>query len=218
MNKKIGVIFDSDGVIVDSEKHSLKAFVQAIEENGIYLSEEDIMSNCGLTDADIIKYMKSKFDKQIDLEKFSNRKKELYVRFIHNGELELFPGVKELLIELKNSNIPYALASSGSKEKINFNLTKTGIKDLFEIIISGDDFKKGKPDPSIFLAAAVRLNLNTSECIVIEDSINGIKAAKNAGMKCIAVAHTFSKDKLVSADIVINEISDINLNLIKSLI
>lgn len=218
MKKKVGVIFDSDGVIVDSEKHSLKAFVQAIEENGIHLSDEDILSNCGLTDADIIQYMRKKFGKQIDLGKFSSRKKELYTEFVNKGILEIFPGVEELLSELLSNNIPYALASSGSKEKIFFNLEKTGLLSKFPIIISGEDFEKGKPDPAVFLAAAKRLKLNYYECVVIEDSINGILAAKNANMHCIAVAHTFKKDKLSLADVVVGDISQINLNLIKSLV
>lgn len=215
---KFAVIFDSDGVIVDSEKHSLRAFVQAIDENGIHLSDEDILSNCGLTDADIIIYMREKFKLSIDLNKFSERKKELYTELVKSGILEVFPGVKDLLNSLNQDKIPYALASSGSREKIFFNLKKTGLTDYFPIIISGEDFERGKPDPAIFLAAAKKLNTATQRCVVIEDSLNGIKAAKNAGMPCIAVAHTFSADKLTEADLILQEIAEINISKIRSLI
>jgi len=206
-----GVIFDNDGVLVDSEHISLLAYRQAIREQGVDLREEDDWQYCGLTDADIIRAMRDVYGADLDLQRFSARKKELYFELARKEPIRAFPGVRELVADLQSHHIPYAIASSGSREKILFNLRSAGIAELFPVIISGEDFHRGKPDPEIFLCAAERLNLPPSQCAIFEDSINGLKAARAAGALAVGVPNTFPASKLAPfADLVIPSLEKIS--------
>jgi HAD superfamily hydrolase (TIGR01509 family) len=216
--ESFGVIFDSDGVIVDSEPFSLAAFRQAMEEQGVFLNDKDIMANCGLTDADIVRYVSEKFGIEADLDLFHSRKQNLYQEMILSGNLKACEGAVELLSNLERLNIPFALASSGSIRKIRLNLTHVGLWDRFPVKISGEDMKRGKPHPDIFLASAERLNLAPDRCVVIEDSLNGIEAAHRAGMKCVAVIGTFKREHLSKADFIIDSLSYLTVEKLKSLV
>ncbi|MGC8742135.1 MAG: HAD family hydrolase [Candidatus Sumerlaeaceae bacterium] len=208
---KFGVIFDNDGVLVDSEHISLLAYRQAIREQGVNLREEDDWQYCGLTDADIIRAMREIYHADLDLERFSARKKELYFELARREPLRPFPGVRELIAQLRERGISYALASSGSREKILFNLRSAGIESLFPLIVSGEDFHRGKPNPEIFLCAAQRLGLPPEHCAIIEDSINGLKAARAARGLALAVANTFPPEKLQPyADVVVRSLEEVS--------
>lgn len=218
-NKKLGVIFDSDGVLVDSEHISLAAFKQAIEEQGIMLTDEDLWQCCGLTDSSIIAQLEKKYKCQIDLREFSKRKFELYFSYAREKGVYAFPGVKCFLEELENSAVPYALASSGPREKIRFNLTQTGLWHKFKVIVSGEDVIQSKPAPDIFLKAAELLQRRPEECIVIEDSPNGLLGAKRAGMTAIALRTTFKDDTILKdADFIFDTIEKLSVRLLYQLL
>jgi beta-phosphoglucomutase-like phosphatase (HAD superfamily) len=236
---KFGVIFDNDGVLVDSEHISLKAYRQAIREQGIELREEDDARYCGLTDADIIRDMRKVYGADLDLKRFSARKRELYFELAAAaGYMRVFEGVRELLDLLQAKQIPYALASSGSREKILFNLRLASLLQYFDapaeghsgaeeangsvqrkgIIVSGEDFHRGKPDPEIFLCAAKRLGLSPAQCVIIEDSINGLKAARAAGAIAVGVANTFPPEMLTPwADVVVSSMRELTLSRLEEL-
>jgi len=211
------IIFDSDGVVVDSEPFSLAAFKQAMTEHGIYLSQDDIMANCGLTDAAICDYVLCKFNQKVDIQSFHSRKQQLYEQMISQGELKPCDGIEALLQKLRNARIPYALASSGSRRKIHFNLTLTGLLEKFPIIVSGEEVSRGKPFPDVFLKAAEHLAMPAGSCVVIEDSLNGIEAARRAGMSCVAVAGTFPASALGAADFVVDSLSQLEVENLKKL-
>jgi len=213
-----GVIFDSDGVIVDSEPFSLAAFREAMQDQGVFLNDEDIMANCGLTDSDIVKYVLQKLGKKVDGDQFHKRKQKLYEEKVLAGDLKPCPGAVLLLNSLSASNIPYALASSGSKDKIRLNLNRVGLWDRFPVIISGEDLPRSKPHPDIFLESAKRLSLPPEKCVVIEDSLNGIKAAHNARMKCVAVAGTFPPAELTQADFIVESLIQITVKTLRFLV
>lgn len=207
-----GAIFDNDGVLVDSEHISLVAYRQAIREQGVDLREEDDWQYCGLTDADIIRAMREIYGADLNLEQFSARKKALYFELARREGLKPFAGVRELIAELKAQNVPYAIASSGSREKILFNLRSAGIESLFPVIVSGEDFHRGKPDPEIFLCAAQRLGLPPTHCAIFEDSINGLKAARAAGGLAVGVTNTFPAGVLAPyADVLISSLVDVSV-------
>lgn len=191
-----GVIFDNDGVLVDTEHFSIEAYRRAIEEQGVKLCDEDNDRNCGLTDADIIRNMKEMYGADLDLDLFSRRKIELYEQLAGSGEIRVFPGARELVKALQAENVPYAVASSGSRSKIAFNLEHAGVADLFPVIVSGEDFRRGKPDPEIVIKSAEKLGFAPESCVVIEDSINGLKAARAAGAVAIGITNTFPAEKL----------------------
>ena len=111
--------------------------------------------------------------------------------------MKVYDGVIELLIKLKKMGIQRALVSSADRVKIQINLKVAHIQeDLFSLIVSGEDVKQKKPAPDIYLQASQKLNIPPAHCIVVEDALNGIKAAKAGGMKCIAVASTFDHQTL----------------------
>ncbi len=206
-----GVIFDNDGVLVDSEHFSIEAYQLAIAEQGVQLREGDTERNCGLTDADIIRDMQERYGGELDLEKFSTRKTDLYRELAAEGEMRAFPGARELLSALHGENIPYILASSGSREKIGFNLERSGLADVVPLHLSGEDFTRGKPDPEIFLRAAEKMGVRPEHCVVIEDSINGLKAARAAGAHAVGITNTFPEEKLrPHANTIVNSLEELS--------
>lgn len=212
------VIFDSDGVVVDSEPFSLAAFREAMEAQGVHLSDEDIMANCGLTDADICDYVFKKYGTNVDVEEFHTLKQKLYEQKVKEKNLQPCPGVTDLLNEIEGKEIPYALASSGSSKKITFNLSRVNLLHRFPVIISGEQMERGKPDPDIFLTAAENLKTHPDYCVVIEDSLNGIEAAKRAGMYCVGVAGTFPAERLQKADFVVESLEEVTVKTLLALV
>jgi beta-phosphoglucomutase len=208
-----GVIFDSDGVLVDTEQISLQAFVSAVEtlfaDVSYTVSEEDILRNCGLSDRDICDYFKRSYGLEAELEEFVALKRERYLQLAAEREIRVFPGVRELLAELEQAGTPFALASSGAPEKIHFNLERAGLTDRFQVIVSAEEFARGKPDPALFLGAAERLGVKPERCVVLEDSLNGVRAAQAAGMACLAVTNTFPAKSLAEADLVVDSLTHV---------
>jgi len=211
------VVFDMDGVIVDSEQLSLDAFGKALSLCGITIDEEDIAHSCGLSDKNIIESMEKKYNKKIDFDLYAKKKVEFYRNNVNENGIHPFPKVRDFIKMLNEKSIKYIVASSGNRKKIQYNLEKTALSDLFKDVLSGEDFDKSKPDPAIFLKAAQRLGVEPSDCLVIEDSINGVKAAKNAKMKCIAITNTFKADKLKDADLIVDNFSQITFDVMRKL-
>lgn len=127
----------------------------------------------------------------------------------------LFPDVIPLLQKLQSSNIPIALASSSERDKVDKVLEQCGLKVFFTNTVTGDEVVNGKPDPEIFLAAAKKINLSSKHCIVVEDSYNGLKAAKRANMYGIGVKHLDNKADLSIADKIVRSLADIELEIFK---
>jgi HAD superfamily hydrolase (TIGR01509 family) len=202
-----------DGVIVDSQPYHFAVEDKMCRELGIDVSIEESHSFVGMAGAKVWSYLKSKFGLQESIEElmaFENRARIDYFSSLEN--VHPIPGVVELLEELKQHNIKTALASSSSVEVIEIFISKLGIRDYFQKIINGDAVEKGKPDPDIFLHAATALEEDPADCVVIEDSANGVKAAKLAGMKCIGFRNANSGEQNLSlADIIIDDFRKITL-------
>jgi HAD superfamily hydrolase (TIGR01509 family) len=193
---EFGVIFDNDGVLVDTESFSETAYRVALEEQGVSVDPADGERYCGLTDADILRDMEERLGAKLDFTRFSDRKRELYFSAAGEQPMVVFPGARELIHELASAGVPIALASSAPREKIEFNLQRSTLQRYFHHVVSGEDFKRGKPDPEIFLTAAKCIGLPPAQCLVFEDSINGLKAARAAGMVAVGVTNTFERVKL----------------------
>ncbi len=207
-----GVIFDSDGVIVDTETISLVTFRQATREFlGRELSDDEVESACGLRDSDIVARLRRNYDVAIDLEAYRARKAELYRQEAEKEPIRTFPGVVELLEHLRHERIPYALASSGPRRKIDYNLRSADMRSHFTVVVSGEEVERGKPEPDLFFEAARRMGVEPARCVVVEDSINGIRAAKAAGMAVLAVTNTFGSYQLHQADRVVESLERIRV-------
>lgn len=203
------VIFDMDGVLVDTERYHERAYKAVAKKFGVDLTEKEITQFKGVTALENIKYLFRKYKINENAKKYTLLKDKIYRGYLKN--LKSVPGAISLLKKLKKKKIKLALASSGSRLNVQFILNKLKIKKYFDVIINGEQVKKGKPDPEIFLNAAKKLKVRPKDCIVIEDAVNGVKAAKNAGMFTIAIATTFTKQKLKDADLVLDSLKELKI-------
>lgn len=213
------VIFDMDGVIVDSEPSHKKVFEKILKNLNLEISEEEYLSFIGTSNTHMWTILKKNYDLKETIEELvSNQIKENIEDFRRSNEKPI-PGIVDLLKKLKNNDISTAVASSSPTEGIKLVLEKFRIEDYFDNILSGENLKRGKPAPDIFLMTANKLNVEPKHCVVIEDSENGVKAARSAGMRCIGFQNKNSGNQdLSNADIIVNSIEEINLNLIDKLV
>lgn len=209
------VIFDMDGVLADSEPTHVAVEQRILEHYGIKLDESDHSRYKGTTEkffwTDIIK--RNNLDASY-LE-LSNKKRELFFKAAEG--ITAFDGAKKILTELKSNRFLTAVASSSHRDVIEYILMRLNIKECFDVIVSGDEVSTGKPAPDIFLKTASKLSVNANNCLVIEDSINGITAAKRAGMSCIAITNSFPREELSRADLIIDSLEEIDTKIIKEM-
>ena len=197
-----GIIFDCDGVLVDSEKLSCGALNVVFEKYFNIDIGTDYSQIIGKSLKDSLGYYISTFQIKVpntlDLQTLYQEKDASYQNLARNN-LQPFSGVIELLEYLKQSLLQITVASSGTHEKIQFNLEQGKLQKYFSIITSADEVQHGKPNPDLFLLSAKKINLNPSNCLVIEDSVSGIKAAKAANMFTVGVTNTFDSKTLLEA-------------------
>jgi beta-phosphoglucomutase len=192
MSTKIqGVLFDMDGVLVDSEPVILAAAMAGLAEYGIQAKAEDFTPFIGTGEDRFIGGVAEKYGLVYQTE-MKTRVYQIYQEIVP-FKLKVYEGVVELLTHLQEQGAKKALASSADLVKITANLRVAKIpKDFFTAVISGEDVVQKKPAPEIYLKAAQKIGVPAANSIVVEDAINGIKAAKAAGMRCIAVATSFA--------------------------
>lgn len=208
-----GIIFDCDGVVIDSEPVRWRAFRKLfMDEFGIELPKKKDLSIIGKTEEVNMGHFLKKYNLRRDIHKLIKKKEEILRKILSKKE-NMIPvrGLFDFLEFLKEKGYRTAVASSSLKPYINNVLDTFKIRNKFDKIISGDMVKKSKPEPDIFILAAEKLCLKNEECVVIEDSIPGVIAAKKAGMICIAITSTFKRKELKEngADIVVNSLDEI---------
>lgn len=207
------VIFDMDGVIVDTEPVHKYAYYKHFEELNIEVSEELYASFTGNSTRNVFQRIKDTFQLNEDVEDLILRKRFLFNdAFDTKEDLFLIEGVEDLIKELHKSGIELILASSASKGTIQRVFNRFNLHQYFTHTVSGEDFPKSKPHPAIFLHAA-SLSIHPKEnCIVIEDSTNGVEAAKAADIYCVGYRSSNSKlQDLTKADLIVNHFNEINV-------
>jgi len=204
------VIFDMDGVIIDSKPFHKKSWQSFCADQGYTLSDEEFEKIFGRRCEDIIRTL---FGTRFSDSEVIACGKEIDRRFrsLIAEHVEPIRGLREFLAELASHNIPLALATSGSIENIELILGSLHLKEKFQVIVSEKDVKRGKPEPEIYLITAHRLGMHPEQCVVFEDSVSGITAAKRAGMRCITLTTTHQREELKSADLIINDFTEIDL-------
>lgn len=211
MNDFEGIVFDMDGLMVDSEPLQLKAVNRALESTGIVVNETDFMDMVGLKSIENFRFLKDKYRLEEGPEIFEARKNSAYHGIIQR-ELKPMPGLFQAIDSCKKGGLALAIASSSRKADIDVVLKILGLyhSDTFSIVVSGDQVEKGKPDPGIFLKAAELLGRDPSRLIVLEDTNYGVTAAKAAGMYCIAIPNRFTLHHDFSgADMVLKSLLDL---------
>ena len=213
------VIFDMDGVIVDTEPVHHFAYYQHFKELSIEVSEEMYRSFTGNSTRNIFQKLKSQFDLQEDVEDLILRKRHLFNEaFDLKEDLYLIEGVGDLIKDLYANGIQLIVASSASNVTINRVFTRFNLHQYFTHIVSGEDFPKSKPHPAIFEHAASLSVAPKENCIVIEDSTNGIQAAVSAGIFCVGYDSFHSKDQdLSKANVVIRHFNELNFEKVRDL-
>ncbi|MFY7988934.1 MAG: HAD family hydrolase [Flavobacterium sp.] len=213
------VIFDMDGVIVDTEPVHHFAYYQHFNELSIVVSDEMYRSFTGNSTRNIFQKLKVQFDLQEDVEDLILRKRHLFNEaFDLKEDLYLIDGVEDLIKDLHANGIQLIVASSASKVTINRVFTRFNLHQYFTHIVSGEDFPKSKPHPAIFEHAASLSVAPKENCIVIEDSTNGIQAAVSAGIFCVGYDSFHSKDQdLSKANIIIRHFNELNFEKVRDL-
>jgi HAD superfamily hydrolase (TIGR01509 family) len=213
------VIFDMDGVIVDTEPVHRYAYFKQFDELNIAVTEEMYTSFTGNSTRNIFQKLKTIFELEHDVEDLILRKRSIFNdAFDSKEDLELLEGVEKLIKELHQNGIQLILASSASKVTIERVFRRFKLHEYFTHVVSGEDFPKSKPHPAIFEHAASLSVAPKESCIVIEDSTNGIKAAKAAGIFCVGYnsIHSEAQD-LSEADVVINHFNELGFDEVKNI-
>ncbi|RCV45112.1 hypothetical protein SETIT_9G426900v2 [Setaria italica] len=215
--KVSAVLFDMDGVLCNSEEPSRQAGVDVFAEMGVEVTVDDFVPFMGTGEANFLGGVaRVKGVKDFNPESAKKRFFEIYLdKYAKLNSGIGFPGALELIMECKNAGLKVAVASSADRIKVDANLAAAGLPvSLFDAIVSADAFEKLKPAPDIFLAASKNLGVDTSECIVIEDALAGVQAAKAAEMRCIAVTTTLEEDALQegSPSLIRKNIGDVSIN------
>ena len=199
------VIFDLDGTLLDNNSYHLKSWLEYLKNIGRNISEEEYNANInGRTNKDVIQYIYNKKMPEEEILKYTLEKEALY-RKLYKPFIKPLFGLIDFLEVLKNKGIPMAIATSGIQPNIDFMFDEVPIKQYFTEVVNSSHITKGKPDPEIYLKVASLLQISPKNCLVFEDAVVGIKSAKAAGMKVIAVATTQSKEELSLADAIIDD-------------
>lgn len=208
-----------DGVIVDTEPVHRYAYYKQFEELNIEVTEAMYTSFTGFSTRNTFQTLKEQFQLTHEVEDLIQRKRSIFNdAFDTKADLELLEGVRTLIEDLYQNGIQLIVASSASKVTIDRVFTRFGLHDFFTHIVSGEDFPKSKPHPAIFEHAASLSIAPKDNCIVIEDSTNGVKAAKAAGIYCVGYISEHSKDQhLDEADLVINHFKELTAEVIRTL-
>ena len=195
-----GVLFDMDGVLADSEEYICRAAMMMFAELGYTVEPDDFKPFVGTGENRYIGGVAEKYGIRADIEKVMGRTYEIYGEIIRNN-LKPLPGAVETVSRCIEQGLRLAIATSADRVKLEANLVELGIPaSSFDAIITGLDVEKKKPFPDIYLMAAEKIGLQPEDCLVVEDAVTGITAAKRAGCRCLAVSSSFDPELLSEAD------------------
>ncbi|HEY7348403.1 MAG TPA: HAD family phosphatase [Ktedonobacterales bacterium] len=204
------IIWDLDGVIVDSSEQHRLSWQRLAAETGVVFTDEDFWKTFGRSNAAIIPLF---WGSQLSAEQMDAlaARKEVYFRELLKGNLRALPGALELMQAAHAAGLRQSLASSAPMENIAVMSEELGLRRWLNAMVSGDRLPRGKPAPDIFLLAAERLDVAPARCVVIEDAPAGVAAASAAGMRCLAVTNSHPAALLAAADRVVDSLERVHL-------
>ena len=196
-----------DGVLVDSEPLILEAAFMMFAEHGLKMKKEDFLPFVGTGEENALGGVARNYNFEIDTRQAKKRTYDIYLDII-KGRLRLLPGAFEFINKCRQMKKKIAMATSADMRKVEGNFREVNFSfEMFDAIITAEDVVHKKPAPDIFIKAARDMGLDPEECLVVEDAVNGIEAAKKAGAKCLALTTSFSKEKLSRADWIAPDLS-----------
>lgn len=203
-NGRFAVIFDCDGVILDSEPLGLESLYRCTLSFGFPYEREELTRFCGITDHESFATMAGECNASVTKEDFLGRKSQMYFDLLEERGIKAFDGIEELLSDLRANGVRTAVATSAPRKKLMAGLNRTNLLPFFDSLNTGDEVRRGKPEPDIFLLASRRLGVPPERCFVIEDTVVGVQAGLAAGMNVIAITNTFPAERFenLSCDVV----------------
>ncbi|MCX6334005.1 MAG: HAD-IA family hydrolase [Bacteroidia bacterium] len=204
-----GVLFDMDGVLADSEQFICRAAIIMFSELGLTVQPEDFKPFVGTGENRYIGGVAEKYGLKVDIEKVKARTYHFYTGII-KGNLKPLPGAIDFVMSCLDRGLKIAVATSADAVKMNASLAEIGIPSaLFHATVNGLEVDNKKPAPDIYLKAAWKIGLKPKECLVIEDAVSGIKAARSAGCRCLALTTSFNRSLLKEADWICGNLANV---------
>ncbi|MBN1074250.1 HAD family phosphatase [Clostridium botulinum] len=205
-------IFDMDGVIIDSEPIHRQVHGEIMNTLGINISKGELALYAGATNEYIFTKLKERYGIKKSVSELMDYKSKLIINKVKEESLEPINGIRELLNALRKNNIKIAIGSSSPRSLIEAVIDKFNLHSAFDCIVSGEEVERSKPYPDVYIEVRKKLGINPEKCIVVEDSHNGVQAAKSAGMKCIGFNNVNSGNQdLSKADVRVDTIRKIDI-------
>lgn len=202
-------IFDLDGVIVDTVPLHFKAWKKMFSEYGKKFDFDDYKNRVdGIPRIDGARAILGNLSAR-ELDKAAAKKQGYFLKFLDKEKIKVYHSSVELIEKLRENSVKRGVISSS--KNCRHILERVVLVDLFDVIITGNDIKKGKPEPDVFLLAADKLKANPCKCVVFEDAVLGVEAAKRADMKCVGIDRYQSPQRLYKADLIVNDLSQVDL-------
>lgn len=209
------IIWDVDGTLVDTAEQHFRAWSRLSAEIGHPFTRADFAATFGMRNPEIIRKLFDPAAGDSRCRELGERKEELYRASVREEGVQLLPGVAELLAAFAQAGWPQAVGSSAPPGNLDLLLGLTNTQRYFSKVVTGDDVRKGKPDPEVFLTAARQLGAVPSRCVVFEDAVAGVEAARAGGMRCIAVTfvghHPADKLRAAGADMIVGSLVEVSV-------
>lgn len=214
-------IWDVDGTLVDTADLHFQAWQAVCGEQGRDFTRDDFAATFGQRNPEIIRKLFGAHFNEEEIAALGERKEVLYRAAASNGVV-LLPGVRTLVEDLNRAGFAQAIGSSAPHANLELILRLTGIAGFFSVVVGSEDTQRGKPDPQVFLTAAERLGMPAARCVVFEDAVAGVQAARAGGMKCVAVRcvghHSEDGLRQAGADLVVETLEQVSANTIRNLL
>jgi beta-phosphoglucomutase len=208
------VIWDVDGTLVDTAELHFRAWAELARDLGKPFTRADFAATFGRRNPEIIRQLFGTSYSEQEIADLGDRKEDLYRDAARHG-VDLLPGVRALLEGLKADGFRQAVGSSAPRRNLELILRLTRTAPYFDAVVSMEDTQRGKPDPQVFLVAAERVGVPPPRCVVIEDAVGGVQAAKAGGMKCVAVTfvghHPEASLRQAGADLVVRNLEEVSV-------
>jgi beta-phosphoglucomutase len=218
---KFGILWDMDGTLVDTAELHYNAWVTLAQEIHKPFTRADFAATFGRRNPEIIRQVFDPAASDEEVERLGNRKEELYRAQARRG-VALLPGVHHLLASLHAAGFKQAIASSAPRANLDLILQLTNIEGFIDAVVSMEETERGKPDPQVFLVAAAKLVVPPKSCLVVEDAVAGVEAARAGGMKCIAVTfvghHDPARLRKAGADLVVKTLEEVSPRQVEELL
>lgn len=216
------IIWDVDGTLVDTAEQHFRAWTRLASEIGQPFTRADFAATFGMRNPEIIRKLFFPDADNARCAELGTRKEDLYRASVREEGTQLLPGAARLLAMFAKAGWPQAVGSSAPPGNLDLLLELTGTRGYFAAVVTGDDVRRGKPHPEVFFAAATKLGVEPSRCVVFEDAVAGVEAARVGGMRCVAVTfvghHPADRLRAAGADLVVSSLDEISVNEVAALV